>query len=96
MADNPPAPEAEFDWPPYPEFGTDADALARMKLFDWILAQLAEGKVRAEPGDHILATDGRILGVGPDSDELFRRVIEAEPALRHARIVEHTIPPRGW
>lgn len=91
-----PAPASEpaaEGWPPYPEYGTDEDALARMKLLEWVRQQLVEGKVQAEPGSHILATDGRILGVGKNSDELFQRVIEADPALANARIVEYSLPP---
>jgi hypothetical protein len=84
---------ASDGWPDYPGFGSDEDVLARMELLGWVRRQLAEGKVQAEPGSHILATDGRILGVGKNSDELFQRVIEREPALANARIVECNLPP---
>ena len=100
MSENPPLvpasqpPEAD-GWPDYPGFGSPEDVLARMDLLDWIREQLGKG-LKAEPGDHILATDGRILGVGPDRDEILRRVVEAEPALRNARLVGYDIPPRDY
>lgn len=84
---------ASDGWPDYPGFGSDEDVLARMKLLEWVRQQLAEGKGQAEPGSHILATDARILGVGKNSDELFQRVIAADPALANARIVEYNLPP---
>jgi len=80
--------------PDYPGFGSREDTQARMVLVWWIWEQLATRAVKAEPGDHILATDGRILAVGRNSEELFRRVIEAEPALRNARIVGYNVPAR--
>jgi hypothetical protein len=82
-------------WPAYPGFGSDEDALARMQLLAWISGQIGV-TIHPKPGDHILATDGRVLGVGPDSDELFRQVIEADPALQNVRIVEYTVPPLEW
>jgi hypothetical protein len=94
-----PAPASEpaaEGWPPYPEYGTDEDALARMKLLEWIWQQVSEGQVKVEPGDHVLATDGRIVGVGRDRDEVLRRVLEAEPALRNARLVAYDVPPPGY
>src|SRR5262245_30843249 len=81
------------DWPPYPEYGSQEDVHARMMLLKWIWEQLATGAVKVEPGDHVLATDGRILGVDRDGDELLRRLLEAEPALRKARIVGYTVTP---
>ncbi|MBX9622765.1 MAG: hypothetical protein K2X82_03030 [Gemmataceae bacterium] len=61
--------------------------LARVRLLDWISDQIAAGAVTPADGDCILATDGRILGHGPDRGELFRRLVAAEPALGAARIV---------
>ncbi len=88
----PAPPESEPLWPPYPEYGTDAYALARMRILVWIPDQLGPGKIEANPGDYVLATDGRILGVGPDEAELDLRVLAAEPELRHARLVVTRIP----
>lgn len=102
MTDNPPTPpdsRTEFPpsdgWPDYPGFGSREDILARMKLLDWICTQIGV-TVHPEVGDYVLATDGRILGCGPDSDELYRRVVEAEPALQNARVVEYRRPPHEW
>ena len=87
-------PEAD-GWPDYPGFGSPEDVLARMDLLDWICAQIGV-TIHPQVGDHIVATDGRILGYGPDADEVFRRVLEAEPALRDARIVGYDVPPWEW
>ena len=80
--------------PDYPGFGSREDIQARMVLLWWIWEQVATGAVKAEPGDHVLATDGRILAVGRDADELFHRVIDTEPTLRNARIVGYNVPAR--
>jgi hypothetical protein len=100
MTANPPKdPASEFPasegWPDYPGFGSKEDVQARMKLLDWVGSQIGV-TIHPQVGDHVLATDGRILGFGPDSDEVYRRVIEAEPALRNARIVQVTVPPRDF
>ena len=81
---------AEVD--PYPGFGSDEDILARINLLDWICEQYVNGNVQAKVGDYILATDGRILGVGEDSEELHNRVVAAEPELLHARLVGYFVP----
>jgi len=96
MTANPPqAPTPTEDgFPTYPGFGSREDILARMQLLDWVSTQLGPSGIEANVGDHVLATDGRILGFGPDSDDVYRRVTEAEPALRNARIVQFTIPSR--
>lgn len=92
-------PASEFPasegWPDYPGFGSVDDVIARMHLLDWIRSQI-DVTIRPEVGDYILATDGRILGFGPDSDELFNKVVDAEPALKNARIVVYRVPPCEW
>jgi hypothetical protein len=97
MSENPPkVPETEFPpsdgWPGYPGFGSEEDSLARIRLLDWICQQIWEGKVEVKVGDYVLATDGRILGVGPDATELHDRVVAAEPALQNARLVAYFVP----
>ncbi len=78
--------------PTYPGFGSQDDAQARIRLIDWICEQLVQGNVHAKVGDYILATEGRILGVGDDPDELHERVVSAEPGLRNARLVGYFVP----
>ncbi|MCI0702138.1 MAG: hypothetical protein L0241_13730 [Planctomycetia bacterium] len=94
MTENPPTtnnPElpASEGWPDYPGFGSPDDVQARIKLLQWISTQEIEGNV----GDYILATDGRILGVGPNIDELSEKIFAAEPELQNARIVVSRIQP---
>lgn len=96
MSATPPnEPQTEFPpsegWPDYPGFGSDDDVHARILLLDWLRSQIGV-TVRPEPGDWVLATDGRVLGHGPDPDEVYDRVVEAEPALRNARIVQCKVP----
>lgn len=85
-----PLPE-EPEYRPYPGYGSDEDTQARIRLIEWIGEQLGEGKVEVRPGDYVLATEWRILGVGPDLEELNRRAEEAEPAIARARVVAHRI-----
>lgn len=97
----PPPDRAEFPaedgWPDYPGFGSPDDVLARMNLLDWISTQLGQNGIEPQVGDYLLATDGRILGYGPDLDELHRKIEEAEPGLlKHARVVGISIPPREY
>jgi len=95
-----PTPEPEYDaaadgWCMYPGFGSRADVLARMQLLDWISTQIGQNGIEPEVGDYALATEGRILGYGPDIDELHQRIEAAEPGLhKTARIVMCRIPPR--
>jgi hypothetical protein len=102
MSENPPNPStssSEFPpsegWPDYPGFGSKEDVIARMKLLDWLYSQIGV-TIHPEVGDYVLATDGRILGFGPDGDELERQLLAAEPGLRNARVVQYRIPPREW
>ena len=94
MSANPSIPHAETgdSMLPYPGYGTPEDTQACIKLLDWICEQYGNGNVKAKVGDFILATDGRILGVGDNSDELYQRVIAAEPSLGNARLVEYFVP----
>lgn len=78
--------------PNYPGFGSPDDIQIRIRLLDWIREQVANGNVQAKVGDYLLATDGRILGVGDDPEELYRRVITAEPSLHNARLVGYFVP----
>jgi hypothetical protein len=100
MSENPPkVPVSEFPpsegWPDYPGFGSKEDVLTRMKLLDWVGTQIGV-TIHPTVGDYVLATDGRILGFGPDGDELDRQLVAAEPALRNARVVAYRVPPREW
>lgn len=100
MSENPPhCHNPEFPpsegWPDYPGFGSKEDSVARMKLLDWLCTQIGV-TIHPEVGDYVLATDGRILGFGPDDEELYRRVVEAEPALRNARLVGYRVPLREY
>jgi hypothetical protein len=96
---DPPTPATEFPpsegWPDYPGFGSKEDVLARMKLIDWLHAQIGV-TVHPQVGDYVLATDGRVLGYGPDGDEVERQLLEVEPGLRNARIVQIRIAPYEW
>lgn len=80
------------DWPNYPGFGSPEDVLVRIHLLDWIKEQIGNGNVQANVGDYILATEGRILGVGRDRDELDRRVNETDPSMLNARVVGYQVP----
>lgn len=100
MSENPPRlPESEFPasagWPDYPGFGSDDDVHARILLLDWLRSQIGV-TVHPKVGDWVLATDGRVLGFGPDPDELERQLWEKEPELRNARVVQCQIPPPEW
>src|SRR5580698_161404 len=83
-------------WPNYPGFGDPDDVLARMKLLEWIWEQLGNGNVAAKVGEYVLATDRRILGVGEDDEELWQRIVTAEPNLANARVVGYRVPPSEW
>ncbi len=78
--------------PNYPGFGSQDDIQARIQLLDWIREQIENGNVQVKVGDHILATEGRILGVSDDPEELHRRVVTAEPDLCNARLVGYFVP----
>lgn len=101
----PDAPTTPFDsrtefppsegWPDYPGFGSPEDVRARMDLLDWLRSQIGV-TVHPRVGDYIWATDGRILGFGPDDEELERRILGAEPELRNARVVGYRLPPSEW
>ena len=104
MPDNPPAPPtpetnpefpASAGWPDYPGFGSSDDILARMKLLDWLHAQVGV-TIHPQVGDYVLGTEGRVLGFGPDGDELERQLFEAEPELQKARVVGFRIAPAEW
>ena len=100
MSENPPLvpasqPPETDGWPDYPGFGSPEDVHARIVLLDWLCAQIGV-TVHPEVGDFVLATDGRILGFGPDLDELNRRIFAAEPELQNARVVGFTVPPREY
>jgi hypothetical protein len=100
MSANPPKPpETEFPpsegWPDYPGFGSDDDVHARILLLDWLQSQIGV-TIHPQVGDWVLATDGRILGFGPDADELERQLWEKEPELRNARVVAHRVRPLEW
>lgn len=75
-----PAETVSDDWPP-------GEAEARIRLLMWLGEQIAAGAVEPQPGDWVLATDGRIIGHGPDPAEVERRAVEADPTLKGARIV---------
>lgn len=77
----------------YPGFGSREDVLARMEILEWIPTQLGKHGIAPAVGDYVLATDGRILGYGPDLEELSDRVEAAEPAMRNSRVVVHRIDP---
>ncbi|MCE9561243.1 MAG: hypothetical protein K8U57_04235 [Planctomycetes bacterium] len=98
-ANPPPVPERESDpdgFPTYPGFGSADDVQARIRLLQWIPVQLAAEGLELQVGDYVLATDGRILGFGPDFEELNRRIEAAEPEMRNARVVVIRIPPRDY
>jgi hypothetical protein len=79
--------------PPDPFDAESEEVQARIRLLDWVIAQIGTDAIAPRVGDYVLATDGRILGVGPDLDELDRRVLAAEPELRTARLVAYRVPP---
>jgi hypothetical protein len=95
---NPPS-STEFPpsdgWPDYPGFGSPEDVIARMKLIDWLHTQIGVA-VHPQVGDYVFATDGRVLGHGPDGDALLDRLFEAEPELQKARIVQIQIAPAEY
>ncbi|WP_439622920.1 hypothetical protein [Gemmata sp.] len=80
----------------YPGIGSREDVLARIEILEWITTQLGKNGIDPAVGDYVLATDGRILGYGPDPEEVHRRVFEAEPDLKRARLVAISIPPLEW
>lgn len=88
----PPVKPVQEGFPDYAGFGQPEDILARMRLLNWICEQVGNGSVEAKEGEYVLATDGRILGVGEDAEELHARVISAEPELENARLVAYFIP----
>lgn len=77
------------DWPP-------GEVQARIRLLMWINDQIAAGVIDPPAGDRVLATDGRILGHGPDADEVERQAMEADPSLRTARVVASKVAPADW
>jgi hypothetical protein len=82
----------EDGYPNYPGFGEPEDVLARMKLLSWICEQIGNGNAPANVGDYVLATDGRILGVGENDRKLWQRRVTGEPSLANARVVGYRIP----
>jgi hypothetical protein len=79
-------------YPNYPGFGDPDDIHARIMLLEWIQEQIANGNVQAKVGDYVLATDGRILGVSQDPDELHSRLLIDDPSLANARLVAYLVP----
>lgn len=67
----------------------------RIRLLNWAEAQVGTDGVHPQVGDFVLATDGRILGYGPDYDDLYRRVV-AEAGLEGSRLVGFQVPPTDW
>ena len=55
-------------------------------------SQLASGVVVANVGDYIFATEGRILGIGPDLEEMDRQILDAEPELPNERVAAYFVP----
>ena len=55
-------------------------------------APFASGAVVANVGDYILATEGRIVGVGPDLEELHRQFVEPNPELQNIRMLAYFVP----
>jgi hypothetical protein len=94
MSANPSTPvqNTEDSFPNYPGFGDPDDVLARINLLEWIWEQIGNGSVQVKVGDYVLATDGRILGTGEDDEELWRRIVAAEPSLANARVVGYRVP----
>jgi hypothetical protein len=90
-----PAPVIEGGFPDYPGFGSPEDVDARI-LLSWIWEQLGSGGVKAEVGDYVLATEGRIVGVGPDLNELDHQLMATEPELRNARVVVYRVSPTEY
>lgn len=67
----------------------------RIRLLNWAEAQVGTDGVDPEVGDYVIATDGRLLGYGPDYDDLFRRVV-TEAGLEGARLVAFRVPHSRW
>jgi len=65
---------------------------ARIRLLDWLTAEIACGAVAAKVGDYVVAAEGRILGVGPDLEKLTEEIQLADPGLSQSRTVAYCIP----
>ena len=83
-------------YPNYPGFGDPDDVHERIMLLKWIMDQIANRNVQGKEGEYILATDGRILGVGDNEPELWRRIVTSEPSLANARVVGYRVPLSEW
>jgi len=70
----------------------DPDGDATFATFLWLDEQRKAGKFVAYPGQWVVGIDTRILGIGPDADEIIQRALEADPTLRTERVVVIDIP----
>jgi hypothetical protein len=78
-----------------PDFDDPDDFAARIAVLDWITAQVGV-TVDAKPGQYVLGTVGRILGVGDDPEELHNRVFGAEPELASKLVVGYRVTDEYW
>ena len=88
------APVVGVPHPPAVAYDPD-DFVARIELLDWITQQVGV-TVDAKPGQYVLGTVGRILGVGDDPGELHRRVFAAEPGLASVLVVGYRVTDDNW
>ena len=81
----PPADEPLPDLPP-------GEFQERIRLLNWAEDRIGTDGVDPAVGDYVIATDGRVLGYGPDYDDLYRRVV-TEAGLEGQRLVAFRVLP---
>jgi hypothetical protein len=70
----------------------DPDEEAVMATYFWLDEQRQAGAFEAYRGQYIVAADKKILGIGPDTEEIVRKAMETDPALRRERIIAIDLP----
>ena len=60
--------------------------------FLWLHDRVQAGEFDAYPGQYVVGSERRVLGIGPDTEVIVRQAMEADPTLGFDRIVAVRVP----